>query len=203
MNGADDDTIYKKLDKGKYAKRKVQALENLFKIRAFINVGCIIAKNINEHTPKRLVQLIVKTANKYDYSFNGSWRSPCLRIKNIGAIGRYMKGHDISFKSLIKLVSKQLKVREKSFFENPCFTGSNLSLGYSSKQAKDWFRDDRESSYLSSLDTEAGKLYIRLIDWTINSKGVPLSGSKNRGRITKNWKIAPFFEDKKHNEFGY
>ena len=203
MNGADEDSIYKKLDNGRYAKRKIQALENLFKIRAFINVGCIIAKNINEHTPNRLVQLVVNTANKYDYHFNGGWRSPCIRIKNIGAIGRYMKGRDISFMSLVRIVSEQLQVDESSFLENPCITGSNLSIPYQSKIAEDWFTDKHENSYISSLKTSAGKLYIRLIDWTVNSNGVPLSGSRNRGRITKKWKIAPFFEDKKNNEFGY
>ena len=203
MNGADDDSIYKQLDNGYYAKRKIQALDNLLKIGAFINIGCIIAKNINEHIPSRLVHLVTNIANKYHYRFNGSWKSPCIRIKNIGAIGRYMKGRHISFMSLVKIVSEQLQINENSFLENPCISGSNLAIPYHSKLAKDYFTDNRENSYISSLNTSAGKIYIRLIDWTVNSKGIPLSGSRNRGRITKNWKIAPFFEDKKINEFSY
>ena len=203
MNGADEDRVYKQVDNGSYAKQKCQALENLFKIRAFINVGCIIVKNINEHTPSRLVQLLVDMAHRNDYSFNGSWRSPCIRVKNIGAIGRYIKGKQISFNRLIDTVSKNLQIDKSSFFQNPCVSGSNLTISCNSKLAKNWFVDDRESSYMATLQTSSGPLYIRLIDWTVDSEGIPQSGSKNRGRVTQNWKIAPFFEDKKLNEFQY
>ena len=44
---------------------------------------------------------------------------------------------------------------------------------------------------------------MRLVDWSVDVNGVPDSGNINRGRITENWKIAPFFEDVKRNEFGY
>jgi len=203
MNGADEDIVYKKIDNGCYAKQKVQALENLFKIGAFINVGCIIAKGINEHLPSRLIQLVTDTANKYNYKFNGSWRSPCIRFKNIGAIGRYMNKGQFSFDELIRVVSDQLQINKSLFLDNPCVSGSNLSVPYSSKIAKDWFIDENANSYMTTLQTSAGPLYIRLIDWTANSEGVPQSGSKNRGRITKDWKIAPFFEDKKIHEFQY
>ena len=203
MNGADEDLVYKKIDNGFYSQKKVKALENLFKIGAFINIGCIIAKNVNEHTPSRLIQLVTNTAIKYNYQFNSSWKSPCIRFKNIGAIGRYMKKEQLSFKNLVDIVSKQIQIDKSHFLKNPCISGSNLSIPYTSKLAKDWFINNNEKSYMTTIKTSVGPLYIRLIDWTINSEGVPQSGSKNRGRITKNWKIAPFFEDKKLHEFQY
>ena len=46
-------------------------------------------------------------------------------------------------------------------------------------------------------------LYVRLTDWKVDENGVPDSGSELRGRITQDWKTAPFFEHVKDNEFGY
>lgn len=166
-------------------------------------MGCIIAKNINEHIPSRLIQLIINTANKCNYHFNGLWRSPCIRFKNIGAIGRYMKEGQLTFDNLITIVSKQIQIDKDLFLQNPCISGSNLTIPYDSKLVKNWFLDGNKKSYMTTIETSLGPLHIRLIDWTANSEGVPLSGSRNRGRITKNWKIAPFFEDKKLHEFQY
>ena len=203
MNGADDDGVYKEIDNGCYAEKKSQALSNLFKIGAFINVGCIIAKGINEHIPSRLVQLIIDTAKKHNYMFNNAWKSPCVRFKNIGAIGRYMKNRQYSFDDLISLISKDISVGKNIFLKNPCISGSNLTIPINSDLSKQWFFDRTDRSYMANINTSIGNLHIRLIDWTVSASGVPDEGNKNRGRITKDWKIAPFFEDKKLNEYGY
>jgi hypothetical protein len=50
---------------------------------------------------------------------------------------------------------------------------------------------------------ELEDMFIRLVDWSIDDDGVPDSENEFRGRITPNWKIAPFFEHVKINEFGY
>ena len=59
------------------------------------------------------------------------------------------------------------------------------------------------SSLVFPYETELGKLYIRLIDWGIDDDGVVDPDNPNRGRLTPNFKIAPFFEHLKRNEFGY
>ena len=43
-------------------------------------------------------------------------------------------------------------------------------------------------------------MYIRLVDWAVDEDGVPDSENEIRGRITPDWKIAPFFEHVKMNE---
>ena len=48
-----------------------------------------------------------------------------------------------------------------------------------------------------------GEVYVRLIDWSIDEEGVPDSGNETRGRITPDFKVAPFFEHVKMNEGGY
>ena len=41
---------------------------------------------------------------------------------------------------------------------------------------------------------EMEDMFVRLVDWSIDDEGVPDSENEFRGRITPNWKIAPFFE---------
>jgi hypothetical protein len=62
---------------------------------------------------------------------------------------------------------------------------------------------DQLTSVLFPLDTNAGKVYIRLIDWSVNDDGVIDHDNPYRGRLTQDWTIAPFFEHVKRNEFGY
>ena len=56
---------------------------------------------------------------------------------------------------------------------------------------------------MTILYTEQGPLSVRITDWNVDKDGVVNSGNLNRGRITKDWMIAPFFEDIKYNEYGY
>ena len=52
------------------------------------------------------------------------------------------------------------------------------------------------------INTDLGTIY-HTGDWKIDENGVPDSGNELRGRITQDWKTAPFFEHVKDNEFGY
>ena len=51
--------------------------------------------------------------------------------------------------------------------------------------------------------TNAGNILVRLIDWQTNDDGVIDHDNPNRGRLTENFTIAPFFEHVKANENGY
>ena len=44
------------------------------------------------------------------------------------------------------------------------------------------------------MNTPNGILLGKLTDWSVDDDGVPDSGSKRRGILTDNFKIAPFFE---------
>ena len=166
MNGADDDAVYKVIDNGCYAEQKCQALSNLFRIGAFINVGCIIAKGVNEHIPSRLVQLVIDTAKKHNYNFNGSWKSPCIRFKNIGAIGRYMKDRQYSFHDLINIISEEISVSASAFLKNPCISGSNLTIPIHSKLSKQWFLMKQTSHIWQPLKPLLGiYMFVLLTGW--------------------------------------
>lgn len=44
---------------------------------------------------------------------------------------------------------------------------------------------------------------VRIVDWTVDDDGVPDNSNESRGRITQDFKLAPFFEHVKENEYGY
>lgn len=198
MNGANDDVVYKALDNGKWATVKVRALENIFKCRLPVNTGTIIAKGINEHTLGDQVHLFVEKALEQNINFDTSKPyskiTPVLRIKSVGPVGRHM-GEDFSYgiKELATLASDQLKIPYQEIIKNKASSGVVKAGAYG----------DAETSLLFPYHSKAGKLFIRLIDWQANDDGVIDHDNPNRGRLTENWTIAPFFEHVKSNEFGY
>ena len=197
MNGAGDDKIYKQLDGGKYAKLKIKSLINSFKA-GFINLntGTIIAKGINEKTIREQINLTVFCAKEAGIKAFNRRLPPVLRIKTIAPIGRYIKEKSYTFEELLKLVSQKLDVNVSFITSYPVLMGSNKVEG-----AKD--KNNSFKSYAFPYNTDLGVLYIRLIDWTVDEKGVPDPGNMKRGRITQKWKIAPAFEHVKINEGGY
>lgn len=181
MNGADDDEIYKVVDNGKYAKLKTRALYNCLEEGMLVNTGTIVLKGQNEDVVTKQTDLFIKAVKETDYKSNVT---PILRFRSMGLIGRNMgRSHILSFKELEQISLDQLPLKRMKI-DKPMF-GNNTTTN------------------LYSLDSEIGTIYIRLVDWTVDDDGIPNSGNDSRGRITKDWKIAPFFEDVKENEFGY
>ena len=45
--------------------------------------------------------------------------------------------------------------------------------------------------------------WIKITNWSPDDSDIPDPDSKRRGRITQDFKIAPFFEHVAMNEFGY
>ena len=195
MNGADDDKIYKILDNGNWANIKVRALKNIFKCRIPTNTGTIIAKGINEHTMKRQLELFAELAIENDINFDTTRPynrlTPVLRMKSVGAIGRYIKDSAYSIDELCDLAVKELGISFNDI--------QKVGTGVVSNDAT----VPIGSSYMFSYETKAGRVLVRLIDWKTNDEGVIDHDNPNRGRLTPNWTIAPFFEHVKDNEFGY
>ena len=210
MNGADDDEVYNKLDNGKYANLKIRALSNVFKAGlTSINTGTIIAKGVNTDTIRRQVDLVaeIAAANGINFDHTKPWSkiTPVLRMKSVGAIGRHM-GEDLSYRldELAAVVADQLGITQDEIMSNPAVSGSNLAIWFKQKDVyQNRYVKDKPTSVMFPYQTSSGKILIRLIDWSVDEDGIPDRGNENRGRITQDWKIAPFFEHVKLNEFGY
>lgn len=198
MNGADDDQSYQLLDNGKWAEIKVRALQNIFKCKLPINTGTIIAKGINEHILARQVNLFAEKAAELNINFDitkpYSKIKPVLRFKSVGLIGRNMgASYSLSMNELKNLASDGLKISSRIISQHLATAGVIKAGNYGVAT----------TSFLFPYKTITGWVYIRLIDWSINDDGVIDHDNPNRGRLTQNWTIAPFFEHLKNNEYGY
>ena len=196
MNGADDDDAYKKLDNGKWATVKVKALENIFAERLPINTGTIIAKGVNESTFGRQPVLFAQKADEaginFDFTPPYNRIKPVLRIKSVGAIGRYMKDVSYTMQELKIMATTHLNIKPEDIFET--------SSGVVKNEPSKW---EPMKSAMFKYESIAGTFFIRLIDWENNDDGVIDHDNLNRGRLTQDFKVAPFFEHVKRNEFQY
>jgi molybdenum cofactor biosynthesis enzyme MoaA len=174
MNGAADDDVYKIIDSGKYANLKVRALRNCMLENMIINTGTIIAKGVNEHTIDEQINLFFNMMEETNYKPKVK---PMLRFKSVGQIGRNMgEDHSYTIEELVEKFKQKFNIKKT----NQPIKNSGSSIVYEYKN-----------------------ILIRFIDWTIDEDGVVDSENEYRGRITKDWKCAPFFEDVKLNEYGY
>lgn len=204
MNGADQDSVYEKIDNGKYAEAKTQALENCLKKGLVVHNNMIVARDLNEHSVGRQIKLIVHLAKKWGLNFSENrMRAPIVRVKSVGAIGRHMKNVTLDMEELVELVAREFHVEKSVIYSQPVVTGANNLVSLEQTGSTPFRSVRKEASYFYSVPTEVGPISIKLIDWKVDEEGVPDSGNLNRGRITPDWKIAPFFEHVKQNEFGY
>lgn len=178
MNGCLDDDVYKILDNGKYATLKHRALVNLLEQRFIVNTGTIIAKGVNEHTIKDQVELINKYTEKYNIKV-----PPVVRLRTIATLGRSMgNDHTYDFDEFQDQVCQKLDITQKYLLDN---------------KNKDIYNN------IDGLVFNYKNIIIRLVDWKVSDEGIPDFGNEVRGRITEDWKIAPFFHHVKENEYGY
>ena len=174
MNGANNDDIYKILDNGKYANLKVRALRNCMLENMIVNTGTIIAKNINECTIEDQVNLFFNIMEKTNYKPKVK---PILRFKSVGQLGRSMsKDSTYAIEDLVNIFKNKFDIKKSNNQIKNCGT---------------------------SILYEYKNVLIRFIDWQVYEDGLVDSENEYRGRITKDWKCAPFFEDVKLNEYGY
>lgn len=196
MNGADDDTAYKELDNGKWATVKVRALDNIFAERLPINTGTILARGVNEYIMNRQVEVFAERAIANGINFNTTPPynkiTPVLRMKSVGMIGRYMEGVSYTIDELTDMAVYRLGIDKSDIIKT---SAGVVKAGPQSGEAL--------TSYMFPYETEAGKVLIRLIDWQTDDDGVIDHDNPNRGRLTENFTVAPFFEHVKKNEYGY
>jgi len=177
MNGAADDNIYKIIDNGKYANLKVRALRNCMLENMIINTGTIIAKGINEFIFTEQFELFKELMNETKYKPKVK---PVLRFKSVGAVGRHMKDSCYTFNEL----------NEMLYYYIEGITKVDIST-HNQATVNNFY--------------ELDNIYVRLVDWSTNDISGTLNefDNPNRGRITQNFKIAPFFEHVILNEYEY
>ena len=173
MNGADDDSLYKQIDSMRCADLKVSALKNCVESGMIVNTGTILSKGVNETVIKKQVGLFKDLKLRVP---------PVLRFRTVGLIGRH-QGEEAVF--------------TKDEFYNVICDQLGVDLDYIEKNTVPVLNNTSGTSFSYE------NVIVRLVDWTVDNDGVPDSGNTRRGRITANWKLAPFFEDVKKNEFGY
>ncbi len=103
-----------------------------------------------------------------------------------------MENSSYSIQELKDIVTSQLDINEKDIYQT---AAGVVAAGPQSGETL--------SSWMFEYETQAGPVYVRLIDWEIDDEGVIDHDNTSRGRLTQNWTIAPFFEHVKQNEFNY
>jgi len=173
MNGGDDDEVYKRVDGGKYARLKNRALDNCMKSNLIVNTGTIVLKDCNEHVIPQLYEKL------------GTYKprvKPVMRLRTMAPIGRHMgKEFIYEFKEFRDRVCQELDITYKYIQENSVKAFNNYN----------------------GVLFEMPNCIVRMVDWTVDDDGVPDNSNESRGRITQDFKLAPFFEHVKENEYGY
>ena len=180
MNGADQDAVYKITDELECADRKMAALRNVIKYKMFLNINCIIQKGVNDHIPQRLFDM-----------FQDEFKYPViLRFRNVGQLGRFTLNakQNHTFEDLIEILAK--------------VTGKEVEWIKKWRNVEGF---DEEYNLLFPIDEtkKRNTTWVKLTDWSPANQILPDPNSIRRGRITQDFKIAPFFEHVKLNEGGY
>ena len=173
MNGGEDDEVYKRVDGGKYAVLKNRALDNCMKSNLIVNTGTIVLKDCNEHVIRQVYEKLGNYKPKV---------KPVMRLRTMAPIGRHMgEEYCYDFEEFQERVCEELGITKR-------------------------YMTDHQSSSFNSFNGvlfEMPNCIVRMVDWTVDDDGVPDSNNEQRGRITEDFKLAPFFEHVKENEFGY
>ena len=185
MNGVDNDDWYEKIDELRCADKKIKAMIYSHKHKMLRDIGCIITDGVNEEAPSRMISML----NQHNIS------NVTLRFKTIGQVGRFMpEEYQMGMDDLIEIMSNQL----------------NLSKDYIEHWRDNWiYPDNRQEkdSFLFPLNPESRRVYsgiwIKLVNWNKYGKETVLADSTRRGRLTENFKVAPFFEHVTNNEGRY
>lgn len=179
MNGADDDDVYETMDGARCADRKIKGWEECQAANMNINVGAILQKGVNDHIPKRLLDLSKQIGGHH-----------ILRFRNVGQVGRYSLEKDQNWKwaEVVDLVCSQ--------------------YGIDQEWAKDWNRingfDEKNVIFFPLDPNKKFKTsWVKITDWSPANSVLPDPGNHRRGRLTQDFKVAPFFEHIKMYENIY
>lgn len=182
LNGADNDDWYQHIDHMACAEKKLKAVDNVLANQMILNTGTILMRGINEGAVERLINLIKRHKPRH----------ALLRFKNVGALGRYdqqAEKHNLSMQEMQTLLADVIGCR-----------ASDLS---SYNQVKH-LEEPNTRLFPLDLHSPTGQgIWIKLTDWQANQHGLIDPQSQRRGRVTQDFKLAPFFEHVKAHEGDY
>jgi molybdenum cofactor biosynthesis enzyme MoaA len=179
LNGADDDDVYEIMDGVRCADRKIQAWQACQDANMNVNIGAILQKNVNDHVPKRILELSKEIGGNH-----------ILRFRNVGQIGRYSleKDQNWTFDEILQLISKTYN-KDIEWIKK-----FNVINGFKEKNTVFFPLDETKK-----LKTT----WVKITDWSPINSLLPDPNNKRRGRLTQDFKIAPFFEHVKKYENQY
>lgn len=186
MNGVDNDDWYEKIDNLRCAEKKVKALENIGN-NFVLDTGTILMKGINESAIGKQVELLQSKGIK----------NVSIRLRNVGQLGRYTleSEQNLTLMDIARLASQQLNIPLEYIIS---FAGKGHRYGGKIECNTLEFPLD-----IGNTNRYTG-YWIKITSWDSNNpSGIPDPNSSVRGRITQDWKIAPFYEHLKANEHGY
>lgn len=175
MNGADDDSVYEKMDGRKCAELKMKALDNITSLGFFVNINCILVRGVNDYIPARLANILEKLNTR-----------GVLRFRNIGQLGRFMKTPNYQFDEMVDLLAKAFNKDPKKIVQ------MNQVNGY---------EEDHNILFPIDDNKTLSTIWVKVTDWNPGKSSIPDPNSKRRGRMTKDFKVAPFFEHAKINHY--
>ena len=107
---------------------------------------------------------------------------PVIRLRTMAPIGRHMGEEFIyEFGEFQDRVCRELDITNKYIQEHAVEAFNNYN----------------------GVLFDMPNCIVRMVDWTVDDDGVPDNSNESRGRITQDFKLAPFFEHVKENEYGY
>jgi molybdenum cofactor biosynthesis enzyme MoaA len=185
MNGADDDDVYEIMDGVRCADRKIKGWHECHDAKMNVNVGAILQKGANNHIPKRLLDISNQMGGGH-----------IIRFRNVGQIGRFSlgKSQNWTWNEMVDLVCEQYNI-DSAWARTHTTVSRTQNCGAAEEDSVIFFPVDETRKLRSS--------WIKITDWSPKKGGVPDPGSQRRGRLTPNFKVAPFFEHIKLNENVY
>ena len=182
MNGADNDDWYEAIDNLRCATKKLRAVGNAVSHGMIVNTGTILVRGVNEDAVTRVNRFVAGLAPRH----------AVLKFRNIGALGRYDAASEATNLSMAEM-------------EALCAD----AIGVDAAALAAWDRIKGEVAadsrlFPADLAARPGRgIWFKLTDWQANAEGCVDPDFRRRGRITGDFRIAPFFDHVKANEGGY
>ena len=172
-SGFNDDSIYEITDNLKCAEQKLMAIAHAESLGMQIGIGCLLMAGVNTHIVSDLVN--------YAASLKAEAR---VNFRNVGLLGRYTKDINryLTMDNMVDLLAEQLKIPKRKIYR---------------------FQKSAHQIYFYHRCSNDKILRLKVTDWQPEGQTLPDPGSMSRGRVTKEYQVAPFFEHIKANEFGY
>lgn len=179
LNGADNDDIYHIMDGGRWAERKIKGWQECASVKMNVNVGAILQRGVNDMVPGRIYELSKQIGG-----------NNILRFRNVGQVGRYSleKNQNWTFNDIVKLVCDQLGK------DVEWANGYRTINGFDEENVI-FFPMDPDKTYKTT--------WVKITDWSPAGSVLPDPGNSRRGRLTQDFKLAPFFEHVKKYENQY